>query len=98
MPKATVVSTLINNHSVFHVISGVSNDCHHRIHTTRTLLEIIFTEGFSSDDGRLREQESVDLVVHSEGVVVVWSSHGLLSHLALVHITWTLVVVSERYG
>ena len=51
-----------------------------------------------SDKWLLGEQKSVDLVVHSMLVIVIRSSHSLLGHLALVHVTRRLVVVAEWDG
>jgi hypothetical protein len=98
MTKTTVIGSLVDNHSIFHVITSVGDNSHDSINSTRTLLEVVLTEGFSSHDRCLREQKSINFIIHSERMVVVRCSHGLLSHLALIHVSRTLVIVSKRYG
>jgi hypothetical protein len=61
----------------------------------RGLCEIVVGVVLCPHERGLREENSVHLVIHSVRMVVIWSSHCLLSHLALVHVSWRLVVVSK---
>jgi hypothetical protein len=47
------------------------------------------------DNGSLREEDSEDFIVCSVDMVVIRSSHRLFSHLALIHVPRTLVVVGK---
>ena len=92
MPKTSLISTLVNDHGIFHVVACVRNYCDYCIGPLRILSEIILLVTLGLNKGLLREKNSVDLVIHSKRVVVIGSSHGLLSHLALIHITRRLIV------
>jgi hypothetical protein len=48
------------------------------------------------DQGLLREENAIHFIVHAIGMVVVGGTHGLLGHLALIHVTRGLVVLWER--
>ena len=95
MSETPFVSSLVENHGVFHVVTGVRNDSYDSIHTLRTEAEVILSVVCCPDQGSLWEQDSVDLVVHAVWMVVIGSSHGLLGHLALIHVSWRLIVVSK---
>ena len=48
------------------------------------------------DQGLLRKENPIHFIVHAIGVVVIRSTHGLLGHLALIHVTRGLIVLGER--
>ena len=96
--KSSFVSTFVDDHSIFHIVSSVANDCYDSISSTGTQVKIILQVLSRADKGRLREKESVDLVVHAVGMTVVRRSHRLLRHLTLVHIPRTLIIVAEWNG
>lgn len=43
----------------------------------------------------LGEEQTIDFVIHSERVVVIGCTHGLLGHLTLIHVSWRLVILRE---
>ena len=93
--EPSIVCTLIDNHRVLHIVASVGDDSNDSIGATWTHIEVVVQVLLGPDQWCLGEQKPVDLVVHPIGVSMVWCSHGLLGHLALVHVPWTLVVVAE---
>ena len=98
MAKASIVCTFINDHGIFHIIASVTNYSDYGISTRWTQVEIVFEMFRRAYKWLLREQQSVDLIIHSIGVRMIWSSHCLFSHLALIHVPRTLIVVAEGDG
>ena len=96
--KSSLVSSFVDDHSIFHIVSCVADDCHDSISSTGTQIEIILQVLCCADKGRLWEKESVDLVVHTVGMAVVRRSHRLLRHLTLVHVPRALIIVAEWNG
>ena len=96
--KASLIGALVDNHGILHVVTRVRDHSHYGIGPTRAHIEIIVQVLVRAHQRLLREQKSVDLVVHSVGVVVIWRAHGLLGHLTLVHVARRLVVVTEGDG
>ena len=87
VPKSSLISALIENHSILHIVPGIRNDSHYSIDTLRTQPEIILRVVCSPHKRSLWEQYPINLVVHPIWVVVVGRSHGLLGHLTLVHVS-----------
>jgi len=96
MTEASIIRTFVNNHSIFHIIPCVRNNSYHSVAAGWVLAKIIFIKSLSSHKGSLREKKSINFVIHTVGMGMVRSSHSLFCHLALVHVTWRLVVVAER--
>jgi hypothetical protein len=96
MTETSFIGTFVNNHSIFHVITCVGDNSHDCIGATWVLSEVILLILVGVDQGLLREEDTIDLVIHAIGVVVVGCTHGLLGHLALIHITRRLIVLRER--
>jgi len=95
MAKASLISTLIDDHSVFHIVTCVGNDSNDSICTVRILSEIVLIVTLSANKRLLGEKNSINFVVHAERMIVVRGSHSLLRHLALIHITRGLIVFRE---
>jgi hypothetical protein len=87
MTKSSFISTLIDDHGILHVVSCIRDNCNNSISTVGVLPEIVLLITLSTDKRLLREENTINLIVHTVRVVVVRSSHSLLSHLALIHIT-----------
>ena len=98
MGEASVVSSLVNDHRVLHVVPSVADNSDDGIRTRRAQVEIILQVLSRTNQGRLREKKPVDLVVHAIRVGVVGCAHCLFGHLALVHVTRALIVVAEGDG
>ena len=98
MAESSLVCPFVHDHSIFDIITSVGDDCDNCVCSMRALIEIVIGLIVSSDKWSLGEEYTIDLVVHSEGMTVIWSRHRLLGHLALIHVSWRLVVVSEGDG
>lgn len=96
MAESSLIGTLVDDHGIFHVIPGIRDDSHDGIGPTGVLSEIIFLILVGVDQGFLREENAIHFIVHAIGVVVVGGTHGLLGHLALIHVTRGLIVLWER--
>ena len=94
--EAPIVRPLVDDHRVFHVVARVADYGNDGIGAAGAQIEVILQVLGRSHQRRLREQQTVDLVVHAVGVRMVGGAHRLLRHLALVHVAWALVVVAER--
>ena len=94
--ETTLKCTLVYNHCILHIVACVGNDSHDCICTRRTLIKVVLEMLSSSYQRLLGEENAVNFVVHAERMVVIWSSHCLFGHLALVHIPRRLIVVAER--
>ena len=95
MHKASLVGTFVHDHCVLHVIPCVRDNCNHSVGSLRALGEIVVGVILSPHERGLREKDSVHLVVHSVWMIVVWGSHRLLGHLALIHVSRRLVIVRK---
>ena len=93
--KAPIVGAFVDDHGVLHVVPSVANDGYDCISATGAQIEVIVEVLGRANQRRLWEKQAVDLVVHSVGVRVIRCAHRLLSHLALVHVPWALIVVAE---
>ena len=98
MLKTSLVSSFIHNHGIFHIIPCVGNNRNDSIGSLRCLCKVILGMILCSDHWGLWEKYTVDFVIHTIRVIVIWSTHCLLCHLALIHVTWRLVVVGKRNG
>ena len=96
MAKTSLVSSLIHDHSIFHIVASVWDNCNYSICALGRLCKVIVGVILSTDHRRLRKQYSINFVVHSIRVIVIRCSHSLLSHLTLIHISWRLIIVSKR--
>ena len=96
MAKSYLISTLVDYHSIFHVITSIRNDSNDGVGTMGVLPEIILFITLSANQRLLREKNSIDFVIHTERMIVVGCSHCLFSHLALIHVTRRLIVFWER--
>ena len=96
--ESSLVSTFVNDHGILHVVSSVADDCYDSVGSTWAQVEIILQVLCCAHEGRLREKESVDLVVHAIRVTVIGRSHRLFRHLTLVHIPRALIIVAEGNG
>lgn len=95
MTEATFVCGLVDNHSVVHVVSGVGDNSHNCVHTVGEVVQTVGVVERWSHNGRLTRLDAVQLVVGTVSNRGTWRTHGLFAHLALVHVTWRLVVVGE---
>lgn len=93
--ESALICALVDDHGVFHVVAGVGDNGNHSVGAVRVLPKVVVTVFLGLNEGLLREEDPVDLVVHAVGVVVVGRAHGLLGHLALIHVTRRLVVLGE---
>ena len=98
MGKPSLVRALIYDHSVFHIVPCVADDGDNSIRPRRTQIEVVLQVLGRANQRGLREKQPVYLVVHAVRVAVIGRAHGLLGHLALVHISGALVVVAEWNG
>ena len=55
MAKSSLVGTFVDDHSIFHVVSSVADDCHDSVGPTGTQVEIILQVLCCADKRRLRE-------------------------------------------
>mmetsp|Transcript_39634 Transcript_39634/g.84522 ORF Transcript_39634/g.84522 Transcript_39634/m.84522 type:complete len:429 (-) Transcript_39634:1217-2503(-) len=94
--EAPLVGGLVDNHRILHVVARVGDDCHHRVGPSGVRIAVGSVVHLCAHQWRLWVEDPVDLVVSSVGVAVVGRPHGLLQHLALVHVARALVVVRER--
>jgi len=96
MTETALVSGLVDNHGIFHIVTSVRNDSNDGVSTHGVLVEeVLLVRALVTNDGNLRILDTVDLVINTVRVGVVRSTHGLLTHLALIHVTGRLVVVGE---
>mmetsp|Transcript_63433 Transcript_63433/g.114346 ORF Transcript_63433/g.114346 Transcript_63433/m.114346 type:complete len:224 (-) Transcript_63433:196-867(-) len=95
VPKTPLVGLLVDNHGVFHIIARVRDHCDHRIGADGMLVAVYLVVLLRADYRALRAVDAEHLVIWAEVVVVVGRGHGLFQHLALVHVTWRLVVIGE---
>ena len=93
--KSAIVGPLVDDHRIFHIVASVADYGNYGIGAARAQIEVILQVLSRSHERSLREEQAVDLVVHSVGVRVIRCAHRLLSHLALVHVPWALIVVAE---
>ena len=93
--EAAIVGAFVDDHGVLHVVSGVADDGYDCISATGAQIEVIVEVLSRANQWSLWEKQAVDLVVHSIRVRVIRCAHRLLSHLALVHVSWALIVVAE---
>lgn len=93
--EATFVSGLVDNHSVVHVVTGVRDNGHHGVHAVGEVVQAVGVVERRTNDGGLTGLDAVQLVVCTVCDGGTGSTHGLLAHLALVHVTRRLVVVGE---
>ena len=96
MCKTSVICTFVNNHCIFHIISSVGDDSNNSIGSTWTQSKIIIIEVYSSYQWGLWKKQPINFVIHTVWMVVVRSSHCLLTHLTLIHVSGTLIIVTER--
>ena len=95
MAEASIIGSFVDDHSVLHIVASVTDDSDNSIGSTWAKVEVILQMLGCADQWLLGEQESVDFVIHTVGMIVIRCTHSLLSHLALIHVSWTLVVVTE---
>jgi len=93
--EASFVGTLVNYHGVLHVVTRVGNDSNDGVGTRRTLVKIVVLVLQGSYEGCLGEQDSVHFIVHAVRMGMVGRSHSLFGHLALIHVSGRLVVITE---
>ena len=87
MCESSFISAFVDDHSIFHIITSVGNDCNNSISSMGVLPEIVITILLGLDEWLLREKEAVNLIVHTIGMVMVRCAHCLFCHLALIHVT-----------
>jgi hypothetical protein len=95
MFKASLVSLLIDDHSILHIITCIRYDRNDCIRARRVLSEVILIIILSPYERLLWEEQSEHFVIHPVWMIVVWGSHSLLCHLTLIHIPRRLVIVWE---
>ena len=95
MCEPSFICTLIDNHSILHVVPCIGYDRHNSVGSMRILPKIVFIVFLSLNQRLLRKQQSVDLVIHTVGVIMIRCSHCLLGHLTLIHVTRWLIVLRE---
>mmetsp|Transcript_70617 Transcript_70617/g.216406 ORF Transcript_70617/g.216406 Transcript_70617/m.216406 type:complete len:960 (-) Transcript_70617:541-3420(-) len=94
--EAPLVGRLVDDHRVLHVVACVRDHCDHGVGPSGVQVAAHRIVGLGSHHRLLGVQDPEHLVVGPVLVVVVRRPHGLLQHLALVHVPRTLVVVRER--
>lgn len=95
MAESLLVGRLVDDHSVFHVVSGVGKHGYDCVGAGVVVRELeVFIE-LGAHQWFLAVEDAVELVVEPVVPVEHASSHGLLGHLALIHVTRGLVVVEE---
>lgn len=87
------IGALIDNHGVFHIISGIGEHSNNSISAGVVVTELEILIEFGPDEWFLAVQNTVHLVIKPVIPVQDTGPHGLLRHLALIHVTWGLVVV-----
>src|SRR5258707_11379594 len=90
MSESTLVSRLVQDHSVLHIITSIRNDSHYGISTVRKVVHAISIMQFRPYDRRLSRLQAIQLLISAMLKRGRRSSHGLFTHLALVNITRTL--------
>ena len=98
MTETSLVSTLVDDHSILHIVTSIRDDSNDSVCTAGTLIKVIVLILQGTDKRCLREQNPVHFVVHTVRVSVVRRSHSLFCHLALIHVTGRLIVVTEGNG
>mmetsp|Transcript_67566 Transcript_67566/g.162218 ORF Transcript_67566/g.162218 Transcript_67566/m.162218 type:complete len:225 (-) Transcript_67566:1626-2300(-) len=93
--KATLERSLVDHHGILHVIACVGNDSNNGVGARGVSIESRAFVHIRTHQWLLRRHYSPCLVVGTIRIVVEGRSHGLLQHLALIHVPWTLVVVAE---
>lgn len=93
--EPALVSRLVDDHSVVHVVTSVGDNGHDSVRTIGEVVQTVFIVQRCSDDGCLTGLQAVQLVVCTVVDCCTGGTHGLLAHLALVHVTGRLVVVGE---
>mmetsp|Transcript_21691 Transcript_21691/g.36260 ORF Transcript_21691/g.36260 Transcript_21691/m.36260 type:complete len:388 (-) Transcript_21691:185-1348(-) len=87
---------LVDHHGVLHVVPGVGQHRHHRVRARRVLVHLVLLVDVVAGERALRGLDAVELVVEAVRVRQQGGAHGLLGHLALVHVARALVVVAPR--
>mmetsp|Transcript_81928 Transcript_81928/g.237584 ORF Transcript_81928/g.237584 Transcript_81928/m.237584 type:complete len:246 (-) Transcript_81928:1612-2349(-) len=95
MPEPPLVGGFVDDHGVLHIVAGVRNHSHYSVGPCWVQVALRRIVHLCSHHGLLRVEDPEDLVVGPVAVVMVGRAHGLLQHLALVHVPRTLVVVRE---
>eukprot|EP00964_Phaeocystis_antarctica_P141265 scaffold106242_cov63-Phaeocystis_antarctica.AAC.8 len=93
--EAAVVRRLVDDHRVLHVVARVRDDRHHGVGARGVLVEAVALVVAVAHDGALRRVQRVGLGVGAMRLGVERCAHGLLAHLALVHVARRLVEVGE---
>jgi len=95
MTEAALVRGLVDNHCIVHVVTRVRENSDDGVGAVGKVVQSVgVVEGWA-DDGRLTRLQTVELVVCAVVDGCTRGTHGLLAHLALVHVTGGLVVVGE---
>ena len=95
MAESLFVGRLVDDHSVFHVVSGVGKDSNNCVGARVVVGKLEALIKLGADQWFLAVQDAVELIVEPVVPVEHTGSHGLLGHLALVHVSRGLVVVEE---
>lgn len=92
MHESSLIRSFIDDHCVFNIIASVTQHCDDRVHARGILVEVQLTHCLVLNQRLLDIGDRVGLVVVSLQNVVTRSPHGLLRHLALVHVSRGLIV------
>ena len=96
MGKPPFHGTFVDDHGVFHVVAGVGDDRHDGVGAVGVLVHLVGGLVSVLDNGRHGRLQPVHLVVGAVRQCHGGGAHGLLAHLALVHVSGTLVEITER--
>jgi hypothetical protein len=95
MSKSSLITTLINDHGILHIIASIAEDRNDGITTTTIVPKPKAIINLTPDQGFLTLQNPIQLIIKPIIIVQNTSAHCLLGHLTLIHVTRGLVVVEE---
>lgn len=94
--KTIFIRTFVDYHSVFHIVASVRKYSHNSICAGIVVTELEVFIQFCPYQRFLAVENAIHFVIKSVVPIQHTGTHCLFSHLALIHVTWGLVMIEER--
>ena len=92
MSEASVVAGLVDDHGIFHILTGIRDDCNDCVDSGGIIGHAILLELVRLKERNLWSGIDEGFIVETILSVVIGNTESLLGHLTLVHISGRLVM------